>query len=259
MAGSVGNDYPEVYFKLGSCNIILKKGDLMNENDVDVIVIPTPENGKQYDQNYPLFGALCSKVSSNLKKDITRIAAGMTRSNGQRIITNASPSIILTTTPYFKNETAAIRMLRGTYVGCLNCASNANCQTIAFPTIGCGESGFSTYDAAQTIYDSLAQFGQSTNKQFKEIRIIIFKEEIYKEFIPIFIDLGSKGNAKIKFTGMYVLLHNNLCSDLNFRIIFSEYSFYFRSSEKPKTGEMPPEGDRQPAPRRDPKKEDTSK
>jgi O-acetyl-ADP-ribose deacetylase (regulator of RNase III) len=220
MATSIGNDYPEVYFKQGSCDIILKKGDLMNEKDVDVIVIPTPEYGRQAAQTYPLFELLRSKANPNLKGQINTCSSNIRQGGAPQIIFTVKPAIILTPTPYFQNEKRAIQMLKDTYFACLNLAMGEKCQTIAFPTIGCGQSGFSTQDGAKTLYNALVQFEQSRNKQLKEIRIVVFKEEIYNEFTNVFMELGRDRNAKIKFVDMYELLHNKLCFALDFRIVY---------------------------------------
>jgi O-acetyl-ADP-ribose deacetylase (regulator of RNase III) len=211
MARSIDNDFSEVHFKQGSCSILLKQGDLMNENDVDVIVIPTPEFGRQTTQNYPLFEALRSKADQNLNEQIKKFSSRIKRGDAPEIILAASPSIILTTTPYLENKKIAIKMLKDTYLACLNLASSKNCETIAFPTIGCGQSGFSTSDAAETLYNALTQFGQSQHKQFKEIRIIVFKNEIYREFTGVFRELGRGKSAKIKLIDTYELLHSELC------------------------------------------------
>jgi hypothetical protein len=207
MASSNNDGCAEVYFQQGSCNIILKQGDLLQENDVDVIVIPTPENGQNASHTYPLFEALCSKADQKLKDQIKKFSSKIKLHEKPQIILDSKPSIILTPIPYFGHEKKASEMLKTTYLACLSLAVKQNCQTIAFPTIGCGKSGFKSRDAADIVYYALAQFEQPRDKKMNEIRIIIYDKEIYNEFSDVFIDAGQKSNAKIKFIEMYELLY----------------------------------------------------
>jgi len=243
MARSNNNDCAEIYFQQGSCNIILKQGDLLAEADVDAIVIPTPEYGQQASHSYPIFEALCSKVDQRLRGEINRFSSKIIPGGDPQIIWSNKPSIILTPTPYYRNEKKAFQLLKSTYLACLNLAVNENKRTIAFPTIGCGKSGFKTADAADNLYKALAQFEQSGDKQLNEIRIIIYDSNIFNEFINVFMELAQERNAKIKLLDMYELLFNKprftaICSFYlsKFRLIFISCS---RSSKNSNSTEMP--------------------
>jgi len=211
MARSNDNDCAEVYFQQGSCSIILKQGDLLSEKDVDVIVIPTPEYGQQASHGYPLFEALCSRADQKLKEQIKKFSSKVKPGGDPQIIWSDKPAIILTPTPYYRNEKKAFQLLKDTYLACLNLAVDKKYRTIAFPTIGCGQSGFKTEDAANNLYKALAQLEQSRDKQFNEIRIIIYDKDIFGEFTNVFVDLGQDHNAKIKLKDMYELLFSKSC------------------------------------------------
>ena len=210
-ADANGNNCSEVYFRQGSCNIILKQGDLMREDDVDVIVIPTPENGRQdIQQTYPLFEKILSNADKHLKDQIKRSSSQMRSVNEPQFIAIKKPYYILTTTPFYQNEKKALKLLGDTYNACLNLAMFNRCQTIAFPTIGCGNSGFQIQDAAGTLFKALIQFRRTQDKPFQEIRIVVFKKDIFDEFINIFIDMAKDNTSTIKFIEMYEFLYIQL-------------------------------------------------
>jgi len=204
MARSNNNDCAEVYFQHGSCSIILKQGDLLDETDVDVIVIPTPEYGQQASHSYPIFDAFCSKADRRLREEINKFSSKIRSGGEPQIIWDNKPLIILTPTPYCGNEKKAFQLLKDTYLACLKLAVNQNSRTIAFPTIGCGQSGFKPGDAAHNLYKALSQFEQSRDKKLNEIRIIIYNKDIFSEFINVFMELGQDRNAKLKLIDMYV-------------------------------------------------------
>jgi hypothetical protein len=211
MATSRNDDCAGVYFEQGSCKIILKQGDLFNESDVDVIVIPTPDSGVTDSHTYPLFEALRSGADPSLKQQIKQLSANIQQRNPPQIISDGKPSIILTPIPYFRNEKKALKMLQDTYLACLTLAVKERYQTIAFPTIGCGQSGFNPTDAAEVLHKAMTGFEQSNKGKLNEIRIVIYDNDIYNQFTNFFMDLGQGKNAKIKFIEMYELLFTKLC------------------------------------------------
>ncbi|CAF4039287.1 unnamed protein product [Rotaria sp. Silwood2] len=181
MATSQSDDRDEVHLQQGSCNIILKPGDLLNEKNVDVLVIPTPANDMNPD-NFQLFKSIYSKADQYDKRQIDRVCSNLTQPE-PRTISIFGRQYIFAVPPYLGNREKAGGYLKKTYTSCLKLAIKNNFQTIAFPTIGCGVIGFPINDAASNVYLALENFCQSNGgKKMNEIRIIIYDPKIYNEF-----------------------------------------------------------------------------
>ncbi|CAF1046968.1 unnamed protein product [Adineta ricciae] len=205
MAGSDGDTHLEVPFQQGSCKILLKRGDLLAEENVDAKVIPTPEAGHQErDQSYPLYEKFRANADQSMAHEIKTISSKITQKGEPQIIDTRKPYIILTPTPYFKQGNAGpgLKILQETYLKCLQLASERNCRSIAFPTIGCGASGFNTDDAARTLHKALAKYEQSSSKKINEIHIVIFTVDIYQRFVNVFMDLADDKKNKLKILDM---------------------------------------------------------
>jgi O-acetyl-ADP-ribose deacetylase (regulator of RNase III) len=194
--------FSDVCFKRDSCKIILKQGDLLEEKDVDVIVIPTPDYGNDSSHAYPLFDAFCSKADRDLKQQIRKSSGDIRSGDPPRIISDIKPSIILTPIPYYGKGQTASKMLRNTYSNCLKLAFEHKYEKIAFPTIGCGKSGFPPREAADCLHQALTQFQQPRDKKMNEIRIIIYDTNTFNEFNDLFLELSQDKKAKIKFDDM---------------------------------------------------------
>ncbi|CAF2698230.1 unnamed protein product [Rotaria sp. Silwood2] len=202
MATSQSDDRDEVHLQQGSCNIILKPGDLLNEKNVDVLVIPTPANDMNPD-NFQLFKSIYSKADQYDKRQIDRVCSNLTQPE-PRTISIFGRQYIFAVPPYLGNREKAGGYLKKTYTSCLKLAIKNNFQTIAFPTIGCGVIGFPINDAASNVYLALENFCQSNGgKKMNEIRIIIYDPKIYNEFTGIFIDMGRNKNIKLKCVPIY--------------------------------------------------------
>ena len=205
------NDRSQVFFKQGSCKIILKQGDLMDENGVEVIVIPIPDSDQRDRfQTYPLFDAFISTADKALKDKIKTASPKVRSTNTPQFIYAAKQSYILTTIPYYQNGNVALKLLTRVYTNCLDLAMSEKRQTIAFPTIGCGQSAFPKEDAATALHQALIEFQDSRSEQFKEIRIVVYDKNTHEKFINVFMDLDRGKNAKIKLLDMYELRHNVL-------------------------------------------------
>jgi O-acetyl-ADP-ribose deacetylase (regulator of RNase III) len=198
MAESVNRDHPDVYFTKGACRITLKLGDLLKETGVDAIVIPTPACSESSDDTYPIFRAMRDSADERLKNRIEHIGAKIKLGEQPQIITENKPYVILTPIPYFGNRKKALQMLAKTYSACLDIADRNKCLSIAFPTMGCGNSGFSLDEAAKKLYETLDNQIGSTIKRLNDVRIIIYEETIYQGLTGFFVERGREPNAAIK-------------------------------------------------------------
>ena len=228
---SHNDDCDGVYFKRDSCRIIFKIGDLLSENDIDVIVIPTPENGQRGSHSYPLYEALLSRGDQNLTEQIKKLSQKIRPGDKPQNIPNGKRSIILTPIPYYKNDKKAFELLKKTYTACLELAVRENYQSIAFPTIGCGQSGFEPEAAAVNLYQTLAQFDPPRDKKLNEIRIVIYDKGILNHFVDVFMRSSNEKNSRIKFEKMYGLVFSISlllqCFDLHFRLFFYLFENHF--------------------------------
>lgn len=208
MARWHNDDSHEVHFKQGSCSIILKQGDLLDEKDVDVIVIPTPGPSELNPESFVLYKSFCSKVDENFKREIKKLRSELTQQNPQ-IISKNGHGYIFAIPPFLGNSTRAYEYLKKTYTLCLNVAVKNDCRKIAFPTIGCGVSGFEAVDAVRSVYQTLEHFGQSKDgKKMNEIRIIVYDSRVWKDFTDIFMEMSDAKSSNIKFNNMYELLYS---------------------------------------------------
>ncbi|CAF1096150.1 unnamed protein product [Rotaria sordida] len=197
MATSISDDRNEIHFQRGSCNIILKPGDLLDEKDVDILVIPAPAGGLNPD-NFLLFKTISSKADQYFKKEIDRVCSNLTQLEPQTISKNGLRYIFVVP-PFVGNPKNASEYLRKTYISCLKLAVENNFQKIAFPTIGCGNIGFKINDAARSVYMALENFCQSNDgKKMNEIRIVIYDSKIYNEFTGTFMDVCRTKNIKFQ-------------------------------------------------------------
>ncbi len=204
MSRSHNDDRDEVHFKQGSCSVILKQGDLLNENDVDAIVIPTPALNESNPDNFALYKSIFSKANQDDKRQIEKVRSDL-KLLSPAVILKKGFGYILAVPPFKGNPDKARELLRKTYTSCLSLAVKNKFRKIAFPTIGCGVIGFETRDAAREVYSALANFGQAKDgKNMDEIRIIVYNSDVWRDFTSAFTDLGCYSDAKLKFIDMYV-------------------------------------------------------
>jgi hypothetical protein len=204
MAGSQHDDHNEFYFKQGSCSIILKQGDLLDEKDVNAIVIPTPPLSEPNTDSFAIYKAFCSKADANYRRDIERIREKV--SSGPQVLSKNDHGFIFVSSPYFNNPKKACDLLKKTYTSSLELAAKNNYRKVAFPTIGCGISGFPIRDATQVVYQTLENFIKSEKgRQMSEIRLIVFDRHVWPEFTTNFMDFCDYSNSKIKPDKMYEL------------------------------------------------------
>ncbi|CAF3678170.1 unnamed protein product, partial [Rotaria sp. Silwood1] len=140
MATSHSDNWNELHCQQGSCKIILKPGDLLDEKDVNVLVIPTPAGGMNPD-NFQLFKSIYSNADENCKREIKKVCFNLTQSEPQPFSLYGLRYIFVAP-PYVGNRDKAPKYLKETYTSCLKLAVKSNFRTIAFPTIGCGVIGF---------------------------------------------------------------------------------------------------------------------
>jgi hypothetical protein len=216
MATSNNNDCGVYYFKQGSCSIILKKGDLLKETDINVFVIPTPELSEQNPDNFAIFKSIYSHADENKKREIKRLRSELKLLHPQ--VTWENDRIyILAVPPYLGNPNKAHELLGKTYTSCLRLAVQNNLRKIAFPTIGCGVIGFDTKTAARIVHSAFENFIQSADgKKMDEIRVVVYKDEVWKYFTTTFMDLNDSKQTKIKFVDMYELWHSKSCFAADF-------------------------------------------
>lgn len=206
MATSVDDSVNEISCRHGSCNIILKPGDLLTETGVDVIVIPTPSPAEQKPESFALFTYMCERASDFNKTEILKIQYDLTQ-NEPKVLSIKGSGFMFVIPPYIGNRDRACKLLRQTYTSCLELAVKSNYRKIAFPTIGCGVIGFDTAEAAECVYKALRNFCQSDKgKKMNDIRIVIHNMKIYNDFTDSFTKLGQADRIKFTRTPMYDLL-----------------------------------------------------
>ncbi|CAF3158014.1 unnamed protein product [Rotaria socialis] len=212
MASSLRDDFNEIHYRQGSCAIILKPGDLLNENNVDALVIPTPSAIELDPNSFVLFQSMYSKANQYEKREIEKIRSNLTL-NQPEFFSKNRPGYIFAVPPYVGNAKKACKLLKETYKSCLDLAIKSNCRKIAFPTIGCGIIGFELADATNCVYSVLETFCESKkSKNMDEIRIVIFNQKIYKEFTEFFKSYGQK--KKVKFNDVPISRENPNLSEM---------------------------------------------
>ncbi|CAF1574844.1 unnamed protein product [Rotaria magnacalcarata] len=213
MASSFRDDFNEIHYRQGSCDIILKPGDLLNEKNVDALVIPTPSATELNVDSFVLFKSMYSQANQDEKREIEKIRSNVTLKQPEFFPKNR-PGYIFAVPPYMGNAKKACKLLKETYTSCLDLAINKNCRKIAFPTIGCGIIGFELADATRCVYSALETFCESKkSKNMDEIRIVIFNQKIYKEFTDFFKSYGQ--TKKVKFNDVPISRENPNLSEMS--------------------------------------------
>ena len=199
MASSSRDGRSQIYFKRGPCRIVLKWGDLRNE-ETDVIVVPSPHRDDSR-ENFLIFKSVYAAADNNFKQRIDDCLQKLQRGKGH-FISSYGRHYILSAPPYLKNDGAARKILGQLYTSCIALANDQHLQTISFPTIGCGQIGFKVADVAEIIYEALEHFDPRTHKSIQEIRIVIYKPDDYDVCVNTFLRLTEAEKAKIKFDQM---------------------------------------------------------
>ncbi|UJR22540.1 hypothetical protein I4U23_025589 [Adineta vaga] len=202
MARSHTSARSEILFEHGSCQFILKQGDLLDENNVDAIVVPTPSGSETKPDTFAIYKLVYSELDKNGKKDIDQIRNEL---SGQKpkVFVKHNRKYVLIVPPYFGNPSVAFSLLKKTYTSCLDLAVKNDIRTIAFPAIGCGVIQFPINDAARSIYEAIEQFGRTKDaKKINEIRLVIYDDKVWQNFSSSFIDLSDRQGACIKFKGI---------------------------------------------------------
>ena len=76
---------------------------------------------------------------------------------------------------------------------CLNKAEERKHQSIAFPAIGTGVSGYPAGKAAKGMVKALHKFISKKPRHLKRIRVVIFQQQMYQEFTEAFSSMKEEG------------------------------------------------------------------
>ncbi len=167
--------------KVGSVDIIVKKGDITKE-EVDVIV--NAANNRLLGGG-GVDGAIHSAAGPSMMEECRKIGYCPT---GGAVYTTAgklkAKYCIHTVGPIwrggFQNEK---NLLANCYINSLKLANKLNAKTIAFPAISCGVYGYPIDEAAHIAINSIKEFLKNYPNNLKEIRLILFNDTTYKAFL----------------------------------------------------------------------------
>ena len=76
---------------------------------------------------------------------------------------------------------------------CLNKAEERKHQSIAFPAIGTGVSGYPAGKAAKGMVKALHKFISKKPRHLKRIRVVLFQQQMYQEFTEAFSSMKEEG------------------------------------------------------------------
>ena len=76
---------------------------------------------------------------------------------------------------------------------CLNKAEERKHQSIAFPAIGTGVSGYPADKAAKGMVKALHKFISKKPRHLKKIRVVLFQQQMYREFTEAFSSMKERG------------------------------------------------------------------
>ena len=80
-----------------------------------------------------------------------------------------------------------------TIFACLKKAEERKHQSIAFPAIGTGVSGYPAGEAAKGIVKALHKFISKKPRHLKRIRVVLFQQQMYQEFAEAFSSMKEEG------------------------------------------------------------------
>lgn len=94
-----------------------------------------------------------------------------------------------------------------TILACLRKAEEGKHQSIAFPAIGTGISRYPPNKAANGMVQALQKFISSKPQHLRMIRVVLFQQELYEEFVEAFKGMGKE---TIGWTAQFSLVYNQV-------------------------------------------------
>lgn len=199
MANSNSDNHSDLLFNYNSCKILLKQGNLLDENDVQLIVIPTPPSNESDPSSFAIFNQFNQKADKDLKEEVKKIRRELQPEKARKVMKN-NRGYIFVLLPYLQNEKKAHDLIKKNYSSCLKLAVANDARSVAFPTIGCGNRGFDHVTVASLAFSVFEDFlGTSNGKKLDEIRVVVYNNDVWQAFTQTFIDLATTKKSKIKF------------------------------------------------------------
>ena len=178
-------------FTVGRMKVEILQGDI-TEDDSDAIVNTT--NAKMQLEGSGVAGAILEKGGPEIQAVCDALVAqGIHLQEGKVCDTRATGNLKCSKVFHVVVPVSHKQMLGKTIAACLKRAEKLHLNSIAFPAIGTGNLGYSLEEAASEICSSIIAFGQKTNPFYvKQVRIVIFQQEMYQSFRDKFTDVTKK-------------------------------------------------------------------
>ena len=177
---------PSSVFSAGKLVIEILCGDI-TEDATDTVVNPTNERMRL---RGGVGKALLKKAGKELENSLDReISRGNKLEEGKVFITKASGALKCKYIYHVVSpDNKKTSLLSKTVTACLKKADEQKLSSISFPAIGTAEA-CKPAEAAQFICDAIIKYGHSNPRHLQQVRIIIFKQDIYQVFIQTCNDI----------------------------------------------------------------------
>jgi O-acetyl-ADP-ribose deacetylase (regulator of RNase III) len=171
-------------FKANQTQIVLKQGDITEESCEGIVNAANSSlmGGGGVD------GAIHRAGGPEILKECKKIRERQGKlPTGKAVITTAgnliAEAVIHTVGPIWQGgDEQEKELLAKAYKNSLIIAKENNLETICFPSISTGAYGFPIKEAAETALNTVKNFC-TEDQCYKEIRIILFSEDDYEEYL----------------------------------------------------------------------------
>ncbi len=84
-------------------------------------------------------------------------------------------------------------------ISCLKKAEKLHYQSISFPAVGTGPTGYPPEEAAQGVFEAIRQFSRSKHTHLRCVRLVLFQPQIYQAFVTEMHDTDGSDSSSPGF------------------------------------------------------------
>ena len=178
-------------FPFGNIMVQIEQGDI-TEDSSDAVVNTTNSSLRLHTGGVST--AFLRKGGPELQKECDGIISrGIHLEEGMVIQTRATGMLKCKSVFHTMFESRDPKKFMKTVNACLQKAEDFQYQSISFPAIGTGISGYSPQSAAQGIVEVVQQFSSSKHVHLARVRIVLFQQSVYQAFLSTFQEASQPG------------------------------------------------------------------
>ena len=186
------SQHEQIVFRIGLDQVmVILRGDI-SDNDSDVIVNTTNDQ-LILNEAGAVSAAILEKGGTSLQAACNRaLGQGNTLAEGKVVITKATGTLKCREVFHVYFTSKDDEKFVETILTCLQKAEAKKYKSIAFPAIGTGKGGYSPASAANGIVQAVEKFTSTNPTCLRTIRIILFQQQLYQQFVEAFQAMGNE-------------------------------------------------------------------